>query len=688
MQFYKIKAGMQSFAHLEALPFTFKKGWGKRMSGLNIQERSIEFRNLREEADYYFVSEIKEVKVDDESTVSVTAGALVLRDMIDLTELEDYFGVVGLDIESYGYEEITMRGFLSLLTVAEDFEFVSSAKEVLTSFKINRLDDRRVINMSNMVMVNENMIHEPISKARLIKTAGELLVNETLLPEIERIYSGKKNAKAFGQPVHYFLEIDGYDAQNTLCRSLLQAMYGNGRILNRRYCDITIKPESMVYPAMCEAMYLSCCGGAVVINYEDAVEFGDDDLASSGFESISRICKLIRKYRNRVLTVICLPRKCDKTKRMFTDNLGDVCVMEIKEDNTNKVDAEIYLKKLAKERHVRSDGKLFEKLQDGKTYTAEELREMFESWYGRKLRVAVFPQYSSVSECRIESYEKQSKGTAYDRLQSMIGLTEAKKVIDKALAFYKMQQLYSDRGICSERPAMHMVFTGNPGTAKTSVARLFAGIMRDNRLLSGGQLVEVGRNDLVAKYVGWTAKTVKEKFEEAKGGVLFIDEAYSLVDDRDGCYGDEAINTIVQEMENHREEMIVIFAGYPEKMEGFLDKNPGLRSRIAFHVPFENYTTEELCEIAEYIGKEKGVRITEEAMAKLAEVFETAKSQPDFGNGRYVKNIIELSKMNMAGRIVAMKPEEVTQEVLTSLEEVDIEIPAAGGAATRRVIGF
>ena len=119
--------------------------------------------------------------------------------------------------------------------------------------------------------------------------------------------------------------------------------------------------------------------------------------------------------------------------------------------------------------------------------------------------------------------------------------------------------------------------------------------MKENRLLSKGNLIEVGRGDLIGKYVGWTAPMIQKKFKQAEGGVLFIDEAYSLVDDRDGSYGDEAINTIVQEMENHRDNVVVIFAGYPDKMESFLQKNPGLRSRIAFHVPFDDYSTEELC---------------------------------------------------------------------------------------------
>ena len=132
----------------------------------------------------------------------------------------------------------------------------------------------------------------------------------------------------------------------------------------------------------------------------------------------------------------------------------------------------------------------------------------------------------------------------------------------------------------AERPTMHMVFTGNPGTAKTSVARLFARIMKENGLLSKGNLIEVGRGDLVGKYVGWTAPTIQKKFKEAQGSVLFIDEAYSLVDDRNGSFGDEAINTIVQEMENHREDVIVILPVIPTRWRHFCKRTRGFAPEL------------------------------------------------------------------------------------------------------------
>ena len=156
--------------------------------------------------------------------------------------------------------------------------------------------------------------------------------------------------------------------------------------------------------------------------------------------------------------------------------------------------------------------------------------------------------------------------------------------------------------------------------------------MKGNDLLPRGELYEVGRADLVGKYVGWTAKNVKERFREARGGVLFIDEAYSLVDDKGGLYGDEAINAIVQEMENHRNDTVDIFAGYPDKMEEFLARNPGLRSRIAFHVPFPDYSTEELYQICSPIAGQRGLSLDSGTQAALLPIMERVREQGDFGN--------------------------------------------------------
>ncbi len=177
-------------------------------------------------------------------------------------------------------------------------------------------------------------------------------------------------------------------------------------------------------------------------------------------------------------------------------------------------------------------------IEEDRYYNAEQLNNIFDEWYDDKLKNEILPQYKDIHAKSEELKKGTPKGSAFDELDRMTGLTEAKSVIRKAVNYYKAQKLFKEKGMKTDNPAMHMVFTGNPGTAKTTAARLFARIMNENGLLSSGKIIEVGRSDLVGKYVGWTANIVKNKFKEAKGGVLFIDEAYSLVDGRDGLFGD------------------------------------------------------------------------------------------------------------------------------------------------------
>ncbi len=267
---------------------------------------------------------------------------------------------------------------------------------------------------------------------------------------------------------------------------------------------------------------------------------------------------------------------------------------------------------------------------------------------------------------------KKKHGDAKKELQNMIGLTNTKVIIKKIIASFKLRKLCMDRGIAKDKASLHMVFTGNPGTAKTTVARLFADILKDENILSTGSFVEVGRADLIGEYVGRTAPLVKKRFKEAQGGILFIDEAYSLLDSYENGYGDEAINAIVQEMENNRDNVIVIFAGYPDKMKHFLNRNPGLLSRIAFQVEFDDYSTEELCEITKLILKKKNMRVTALAIEKLCNIYENARVNNDFGNGRFVRKIIEEAEMNMAVRLLKLNESEITENLLSVIEECDI----------------
>ena len=640
---------------------------------LQIQQAAVECNEEMQKAAYCFVSGARDSEIVCGMTICETE---------DITKLIRSFTEKIRHVLEVKYNEITFSTWKNLLQRAYRNDLIEDVNYVIEDLELDVLD--RV--WSKGFCFSEYMISGKCTFEQVCEKAEELMSGETFIPELERIFQGSKG-QISGHPVHYMVEADTCSVRKDFLSILFESLYENDRLKSRRYSWVDIDPHRTLGHSF-DLFYKSSKGGAVVVEcpYEDDVE--EDDHADTLVGIIDMLCRTMLKYRHQVLTVFCLPRECKRTKRLLYENLGSVSMIELREDLADHECACSYLKTMCSKKDIDPDTELYGNLDLDKKYLPDELRKVFDEWYNKKLKTVVFPQYKDITACRSEAVKKIAKGCAYDELNEMVGLSNAKNVIIKALNYYKMQRIYQDKGIRRDHPAMHMVFTGNPGTAKTTVARLFARIMKENELLSKGHLVEVGRSDLIARYVGWTAKTVKEKFKAASGGVLFIDEAYSLVDDRGGSFGDEAINTIVQEMENHREDMVVIFAGYPDKMEDFLNKNPGLRSRIAFHVPFEDYGTEELCSIAKLIGKSKGISFTDGAVKKLSGVFDKVRLQTDFGNGRYVRNIIELSRMNQADRILSLDPDKVSEKMLMSIEEADIEVPVIAQTPLKRTIGF
>ena len=271
----------------------------------------------------------------------------------------------------------------------------------------------------------------------------------------------------------------------------------------------------------------------------------------------------------------------------------------------------------------------------------------------------------------------------------MIGLEEVKSVIGRIISTGKIRCMRELIGLKADAASLNMLFAGNPGTAKTTVARLLAQILKEEDVIRSGKLVESGRQDLVGKYVGWTAKIIDQKFREAEGGILFIDEAYSLVDDSNS-FGAEAINTITQLMENYRDRVIVIFAGYPEKMKAFLDQNEGLRSRIAFHLNFPDYTPEELLDILRLHAGKREYTIAEDAIPAIREILANAVQQENYGNGRYARNLLEQAIIRQSGRLYQAAPEQkLSAEEMCLLRAEDFAPIALGVAeADHPQIGF
>lgn len=252
-------------------------------------------------------------------------------------------------------------------------------------------------------------------------------------------------------------------------------------------------------------------------------------------------------------------------------------------------------------------------------------------------------------------------------LDEIVGLKEVKEYVLSLEDNFKIQQMRKEKGLKAEAPSMHMIFTGNPGTGKTTVARIVARYLKAIGVLRGGQLVEVTRADLVGKYVGHTAPLTQQAIQSALGGVLFVDEAYSLYRGKDDSFGLEAIDTLVKGMEDHRDDLLVVLAGYSREMGEFLTANSGLRSRFPNIIEFPDYTGEELLLITKSIVKGKGYRLDEACEKPLLRFFTAAQTEGDprvSGNGRMARNKVEEAVLNCSRRNMKLPEEQRDLELL------------------------
>ena len=611
------------------------------------------FQDLEENA-FIAVSELSEftctliTAVKPEMVHKYSAKALV----------EEFNKASNLDLVMKKHNEMSLVFFKRALRRAENDEYIESEDKVISDLHLE-CDCRY-----------KEAVSKDVSKREMKEIAQELLYDNSLSAEIDRIYQVKNKSEKLHHPVHYIIRSDNEDDYREIIDCLVSALYENSRLFSKRYSEIEVYSYMDRSRQDLVRLYSIQRGGTVVLKLEPSR--GEESALESDrlCEHIERIGKVINKFSHDVLTIFVMPQVCEKETEAIFKNTEPVFV-EITPENASGERAKKYLNYKARKAEVDVTEALYKNISEEKAFTAQELSEQFALWYSDYVRTEMFPQYKELKK-KITSENDKRFGKALKDLDDMIGLDNAKKVIYNALDYYKVQKLYKQVGKQSQSPSMHMVFTGNPGTAKTTVARLFAQILKDNDVITNGKLVEVGRADLIGKYVGHTAPLVREAFEAAEGGVLFIDEAYSLLEGK-GMYGDEAINTIVQEMENRRNETIVIFAGYPNEMEEFLDRNPGLRSRIAFHVPFDDYTAEELVEISKLMIKNTDNKIDDSAIGKLNSIFDEAVKVRNFGNGRYARNIIEKAEMNRASRLAKMRTDEVTKDMLETFVSEDFE---------------
>ena len=257
--------------------------------------------------------------------------------------------------------------------------------------------------------------------------------------------------------------------------------------------------------------------------------------------------------------------------------------------------------------------------------------------------------------------------------EELVGLVPVKSRIREIAALLLIDKLRKNLGISSANPGLHMSFTGSPGTGKTTVGLKMADILYQLGYIKKGHLLTVTRDDLVGQYIGHTAPKTKEVLKKAMGGVLFIDEAYYLYKpDNERDYGAEAIEILLQVMENQRDDLVVILAGYKEPMDKFYESNPGLSSRIANHIDFPDYSVEELLKISKLMLEEQQYQLTPNAELALIEYIKRRKERPLFANARSVKNALDRARMRQANRIFDSRGQVLTKKELVNLEAEDI----------------
>ena len=257
--------------------------------------------------------------------------------------------------------------------------------------------------------------------------------------------------------------------------------------------------------------------------------------------------------------------------------------------------------------------------------------------------------------------------------EELVGLAPVKQRIREIAALLLVDRVRQRYGLVAQAPTLHMSFTGNPGTGKTTVAMRMAEILHKLGYIRRGHLIAVTRDDLVGQYIGHTAPKTKEVLKKAMGGVLFIDEAYYLYrQENERDYGQEAIEILLQVMENNRDDLVVILAGYADKMDRFFQSNPGFRSRVAHHIDFPDYTDDNLLAIAEKMLAGLNYKLSPEARRALADYIPIRRGQPHFANARSIRNALDRARLRQANRCFSAGDVELTLDQLVTIEPEDI----------------
>ena len=516
----------------------------------------------------------------------------------------------------------------------------------------------------------------------------------TNISNFEKIQALRKSQELPTAPVSYHLVFTGNPGtgKTTVARLVAQiykelGVLSNGQLVEADSSDLVagyvgqtaIKTHDLIQKAK---------GGVLFI--DEAYTLVDNDLQGYGQEAIDTLLKEMEDYRDDLVVIVAGYN--DLMQNFIESNPGLKSRFNryIQFDDYNSEEMYNIFELLCKSNKYKINEEAKNELKEYFQYLYDNREKDFGN--GRAVRNhfenIITKQANRISnitnlttkqlmEITLEDvrweHENQelSLEESLEKLNSLIGLSKAKSEVDDLISLVQLQQMRKAQGLSIPKVSLHLVFTGNPGTGKTTVARNIAQIYKSLGLVSKGQLVEIDRSGLVAGYVGQTAIKTQEVINQAIGGVLFIDEAYTLATGNDNDFGQEAIDTLLKAMEDYRDDLVVIVAGYDDLMQNFIESNPGLKSRFNRYIHFEDYSAEEMMQIFEGLCDKNQYQITEEAQNKVKSYFEEVPSKV-IGNGRGVRNIFEKTVTCQAKRIA--KSKEKDSENISTIVIDDIAI--------------
>ena len=434
-----------------------------------------------------------------------------------------------------------------------------------------------------------------------------------------------------------------------------------------------------------EEVFKSAIGGILFIDEAYSIT---NDGSSFGQECIDTLVKLIEDHKGELIVI--LAGYSEEMKDFMKANSGlesrfplridfpDYSASELYEISKQMIAGRGFSLAEGSDNIIEEEIQLLKRHATASSGNGRMVRNFVESVIRRQSsRIAtedisgsdlttILPVDIRASEAVVEGFDLEAE------LAKVIGLDSVKKYIRSLNARLKLQEERKKAGLKTDSTqTMHMIFAGNPGTGKTMMARTVANVLYNMNVIQSNKLIETDRSGLVAGYVGQTAIKTREVIETALGGVLFIDEAYALAQGGENDFGQEAIDTLVKMMDDNRDRLVVILAGYSDDMNRFLDKNAGLHSRFANIIEFPDYSTDELMQIADGFYLEQGYVLSEDGKVLLRQKLEVAKTNKQFGNGRYVRNVFERSLNNQALRLSNLT--EYTKEALVTIAEEDIK---------------